>query len=53
VAPAHLNALVAHQPLRASREGVTIGRAALGSNLLMIGAAELAFEAVLDDPATF
>jgi len=52
VAPAHLNSLVAHQPLRASREGVTIGRAALGSNLLMIGAAELAFEAVLDDPAT-
>ena len=53
VAPAHLNALVAHQPLRASREGVTIGRAALGSNLLMIGAAELAFGAVLADPAAF
>ena len=53
VAPAHLNALVAHQPLRASREGVTIGRAALGSNLLMIGAAELAFDVVLDDPAAF
>ncbi|GAB2453394.1 putative NBD/HSP70 family sugar kinase [Conyzicola lurida] len=53
VAPAHLNALVAHQPLRASREGVTIGRAALGANLLMIGAAELAFASVLTDPATF
>jgi predicted NBD/HSP70 family sugar kinase len=53
VAPAHLNSLVAHQPLRASREGVTIGRAALGSNLLMIGAAELAFSAVLADPAAF
>ena len=53
VAPAHLNSLVAHQPLRASREGVTIGRAALGSNLLMIGAAELAFSSVLADPAAF
>ena len=53
VAPAHLYSLVAHQPLRASREGVTIGRAALGSNLLMIGAAELAFSAVLADPAAF
>ena len=53
VAPAHLNSLVAHQPLRASREGVAIGRAALGSNLLMIGAAELAFSAVLADPAAF
>lgn len=53
VAPAHLDALVAHQPLRASREGVAIGRAALGSNLLMIGAAELAFSSVLADPAAF
>jgi predicted NBD/HSP70 family sugar kinase len=53
VAPAHLNTHIAHQPLRASREGVTIGRAALGSNLLMIGAAELAFSAVLADPAAF
>jgi len=53
VAPAHLDALVAHQPLRASREGVSIGRAALGSNLLMIGAAELAFSSVLADPAAF
>lgn len=53
VAPARLNAIVAHQPLRASREGVTIGRAALGSNLLMIGAAELAFSSVLSDPAAF
>ncbi|MET4582989.1 putative NBD/HSP70 family sugar kinase [Conyzicola nivalis] len=53
VAPGHLDALVAHQPLRASREGVTIGRAALGLNLLMIGAAELAFSAVLADPAAF
>jgi predicted NBD/HSP70 family sugar kinase len=53
VAPGYLNAHVAHQPMRASREGVTIGRAALGSNLLMIGAAELAFSAVLADPAVF
>jgi len=53
VAPAHLDALLATQPLRASRENVRVERAMLGTNLLMIGAAELAFEAVLADPTAF
>lgn len=53
VAPGHLDALVAAQPLAASRESVGIVRAELGANLLMIGAAELAFEAVLADPSSF
>jgi predicted NBD/HSP70 family sugar kinase len=52
VAPDHLDALVAAQPLRASREAITITRAQLGANLLMIGAAELAFDSVLDDPSS-
>jgi len=53
VAPQHLDALLATQPLRASRENVRVERAMLGTNLLMIGAAELAFEAVLADPTAF
>jgi predicted NBD/HSP70 family sugar kinase len=53
VAPGHLDALVAAQPLAASRESIRIERAELGANLLMIGAAELAFEPVLDDPSSF
>ena len=52
-APSYLDSLVAVQPLRASSEGVRISRAALGRDILMIGAAELAFEAVLADPAAF
>lgn len=53
VAPAHLDDLVASQPLTASSESVTIVRSELGANRLMIGAAELAFAAVLEDPTTF
>ena len=53
VAPARLDELVASQPLVAPRELVTIVRSALGANRLMIGAAEIAFEAVLDDPSSF
>jgi predicted NBD/HSP70 family sugar kinase len=53
VAPDYLDALVAAQPLAASGESITITRAQLGANLLMIGAAELAFESVLDDPSSF
>jgi len=53
VAPAHLDEKLAHQPLLASREEVTIRRTQLASDLLMIGAAELAFESLLSDPAGF
>lgn len=49
--PEHLDRVLAEQPLIASREGVRVTRAELGSDLLMIGAAELAFEALLADPA--
>ncbi len=52
-APERLDALVASQPLLAPREAVTIVRSELGVNRLMIGAAELAFDGVLDDPASF
>jgi predicted NBD/HSP70 family sugar kinase len=52
VAPAYLDQLLAHQPLLAAREGVTISRTQLSSDLLMIGAAELAFESILSDPAS-
>lgn len=47
-----LNAAVASQALRAPYGTVRIAAAELGSNLLMIGAAELAFEKLLDDPAS-
>ena len=53
VAPDYLDGLVAAQPLTASRESISIGRAQLGANLLMIGAGDLAFESVLDDPGSF
>jgi predicted NBD/HSP70 family sugar kinase len=52
VAPAYLDQKLAHQPLLAAREGVTIRRTELASDLLMIGAAELAFESLLSDPAS-
>jgi len=51
VAPAYLDQKLAHQLLDATREGVTISRTQLGSDLLMIGAAELVFECILSDPA--
>jgi predicted NBD/HSP70 family sugar kinase len=53
VAPEHLDQLIATQPLAASSELVTIQRSELGVNRLMIGAAELAFEPVLEDPSSF
>jgi predicted NBD/HSP70 family sugar kinase len=49
----YLDALIATPGLVAPRESVTIVRSELGVNRLMIGAAELAFEGVLDDPASF
>lgn len=51
VDPEHLESLVARQALLASHEGVRIVRAQLGSKLLMIGAAELAFAGLLADPS--
>ncbi|HEY4225187.1 MAG TPA: ROK family protein [Pseudolysinimonas sp.] len=53
VAPNQLDALLASQPLAASSEAVSVVRSVLGANRLMIGAAELAFESVLDDPSSF
>jgi predicted NBD/HSP70 family sugar kinase len=53
VAPEQLDALLASQPLAASAEAVSVVRSALGANRLMIGAAELAFESVLEDPSSF
>jgi predicted NBD/HSP70 family sugar kinase len=52
IAPAYLDHKLAHQVLHATREGVTISRTQLKSNLLMIGAAELVFESILSDPAS-
>jgi predicted NBD/HSP70 family sugar kinase len=49
--PAYLDERVAAQSLAAAYEDVTIARAALGSDLLMIGAAELTFASLLADPA--
>ncbi len=49
-APGYLESLVAAQSIGVSFESVRITRAALGSDLLMIGAAELAFERLLADP---
>jgi len=49
--PGFLVERVREQTLEASFEGTSITRAQLGSDLLMIGAAELAFAALLADPA--
>ncbi|MGH1523814.1 ROK family protein [Leifsonia sp. L25] len=51
LAPERLPALVASQALSASAETLTITRAALGSDILMIGAAELAFAPLLASPS--
>ena len=51
VAPERLTGLIAGQALKASGESLAIARAELGSRLLMIGAAELAFGPLLADPA--
>ncbi|MHC5795089.1 ROK family protein [Lacisediminihabitans sp. FW035] len=52
VDPSHLDALLATQPLAASRESVTVVRTRLGSDLLLVGAAELVFETLIADPAS-
>jgi predicted NBD/HSP70 family sugar kinase len=51
--PAYLEARVAAQSLAVAYDDVRIARAALGSDLLMIGAAELTFARLLADPAGF
>lgn len=51
VDPDLLDRLVGGQTLAASFEEVRIVRATLGADLLLIGAAELAFEPLIDDPA--
>ena len=51
--PEYLAARVAAHALAASNEEVTITRAGLGSDLLMIGAAELTFAALLADPSAY
>lgn len=52
VEPAHLDALLATQPLPAARESVTVVPSQLGSHLLLVGAAELVFERLIADPAS-
>ena len=52
IAPHYLDHKLAHQALLAARQEVTITRTQLASDLLMIGAAELAFESILSDPAS-
>ena len=49
----YLEERVAAQSLAVAYDDVRIARAALGSDLLMIGAAELTFSALLASPATF
>ena len=49
--PGTIERALAEQPLAASGESVIVSRALLRSRLLMIGAAELAFEGLLADPA--
>ncbi|MES1170387.1 MAG: ROK family protein, partial [Leifsonia sp.] len=51
VAPDRLGGLVAEQAMAASGEHLRIARAELGANILMIGAAELAFAPLLAAPA--
>jgi predicted NBD/HSP70 family sugar kinase len=51
--PEYLAARVEAHALAAAYEDVTITSAALGSDLLMIGAAELTFAAVLADPTAY
>ncbi|WP_426519414.1 ROK family protein [Diaminobutyricibacter sp. McL0618] len=51
IAPGRLERLIADQALKASGETLAIARAELGSRLLMVGAAELAFGPLLADPA--
>jgi predicted NBD/HSP70 family sugar kinase len=53
VAPGQLALSGTARPLAASRESVEIVSAELGSDILMVGAAELAFAGLLADPTTF
>jgi predicted NBD/HSP70 family sugar kinase len=48
--PEYLEARISRSALSAPRESVEVVRAELGSDLLMIGAAELAFAGILQDP---
>lgn len=50
--PDRLHSAVAEAALPPSFEGVRITATEVGSNLLMIGAAQLAFSPLLDDPAS-
>jgi predicted NBD/HSP70 family sugar kinase len=52
VDPGRLQSVVARETLPALWQGVRITRPQLGSNILMVGAAELAFEEVLRNPAS-
>jgi predicted NBD/HSP70 family sugar kinase len=52
VAPERLDELVALQSLRASGEGVELTRAELGTDILTVGAGELAFTGLFADPAS-
>ncbi|WP_249336255.1 ROK family protein [Sinomonas gamaensis] len=49
--PAFLESALREQALRPSMEGLRVRGSELGKDLLMIGAAELAFEPLLADPA--
>jgi predicted NBD/HSP70 family sugar kinase len=51
--PTALDAALSRSALAAPREDVKVVRAELGPNLLMVGAAELAFAPLLSDPAGF
>ncbi|WP_213815693.1 ROK family transcriptional regulator [Glaciihabitans sp. dw_435] len=53
VNPGRLERGATDQSLPAARDSVRIARAELGKNLLIIGAAELAFESILADPSSF
>jgi predicted NBD/HSP70 family sugar kinase len=50
-APDILDEAIRHRAMAATRDGLVIHRAALGANILMIGAAELAFADLLGNPA--
>ncbi len=52
-APDTLESLLTARGLSAPRESVRVVRAELGANRLLIGAAELAFDRVLSDPARY
>jgi len=53
VAPERLRAAVAGSAMTGPREAVQITRASLGSDLLIVGAAQLALEQVLANPSRF